>query len=281
VYHSGIHGDSSCAGAEPEKIEGERVKRKAITVTAALFIAYIAFEYVSFHRTLAKADMPAIPSAVTLNFPGVAVGNEPLTVVMLGDSTAQGIGAARPEGSFGALVAQHLARRGRAARFVNLGVSGAQAKDVLAEQVPQVGALDPDLILLSIGANDVTTWTSPSAYLETMEQIAHELNRTRAVVAALNVPAIIAAPLLPYPVRLVLDTRTRRYNDGLAHMLGGRDRWIAVRIYEEAREPFERDHSLFAADGYHPSSKGYALWARITLRALATENPADFPPLGE
>ncbi len=227
------------------------MKRKAITVTAALFIVYIGFEFVSFHRTLAKADLPAIPLGITLNYPGGAASNEPFTVVMLGNSTAQGIGAARPEDSFGALVAQHLARQDMPVRFVNLGVSGAQGRDVLAEQVPQVAALDPDLILLSVGANDVTAWTAPSAYLETMEQIARELDRTGAVVAALNVPATIAAPLLPYPVRLVLDARTRRYNDGLARMLGGRE--MDSRAYIRGGARAVRARSRDVCGGQLPS----------------------------
>ncbi len=248
------------------------MKRKVVAVSVGLMIAYIGFEYLSFRRMLATADLPPIPLGVTLNYPGSTAEEEPYTVVMLGDSTAQGIGAARPEDSFGALVAQHLARQGKQVRFVNLGVSGAQVRDVRTEQVPKVAALQPDLILLSVGANDVTTWTAPSAYLDEMDRIVRALDRTDATVAVLNVPAIIAAPLLAYPVRLVFDEQTRRYNRRLAQLLKNRQGWIAVRIYEEAREPFERDHTLFAADGYHPSSKGYALWARITLQALAATN---------
>ncbi len=253
------------------------MKRKVVAVSVGLMIAYIGFEYLSFRRMLVTADLPLIPVGVTLNYPATTADKAPYTVVMLGDSTAQGIGAARPEDSFGALVAQHLAQQGRQVRFVSLGVSGAQVRDVRTEQVPKVAALQPDLILLSVGANDVTAWTAPTTYLDEMERIARELDRTDATVAVLNVPAIIAAPLLPYPVRLMLDERTRRYNHGLAQLLRTRQGWIAVRIYEEAREPFERDRTLFAADGYHPSSKGYALWARITLRALAVNNVAAQP----
>ncbi|MDQ3327007.1 MAG: SGNH/GDSL hydrolase family protein [Chloroflexota bacterium] len=257
------------------------MKSKVVALAGALMIAYIGFEYLSFRRTLATANLPLIPLGVTRNYPDTTADNEPYTILILGDSTAQGIGAARPEDSFGALVAQNQARRGKQVRFVNLGVSGAQVRDVRTEQVPKVAALQPDLVLLSVGANDVTAWTAPSEYLDHMEQLVSDLVRTDATVAVLNVPAIIAAPLLPYPVRLVLDERTRRYNRGLAQLLKKRPSWIAVRIYEEAREPFERDRTLFASDGYHPSSKGYALWARITLHALAAENGETRPLCGD
>ena len=246
------------------------MKKRVALGLLALLVAYAGYEWVRIRRTLAAAALPEIPIGARLRFGDPAVP-DPYTVVVLGDSTAHGIGADRPEQSFGALVARGLARRRGAALLVNLGVSGARADDVLTRQLPGVAALDPDLVLLSVGANDVTGWTDTDDYLSRMSRILEALERTGATVAVLNVPAIVTAPLLPPPARLLFDVRTHRYNDRLRPLVLGRERAVYVPIYEESREPFERDRTNFAADEYHPSPKCYALWARIILRALEAD----------
>lgn len=233
-----------------------------------MLAAYVGYEYVRIRRTLAAADLPAIPLGVEFRYGAAQSPNEEYTVVVLGDSTAQGIGAATPGDTFGARVAQRLATEGRAVHVVNLGVSGAGVEDVLEQQLPRLGALEPDLVLLSVGANDVTGWTTRRHYLNRMDAILNGIAGTGARVAVLNVPAIVTAPLLPLPARWIFDVRTHRFNDGL-RSLASRSEVVALApVYEETREPFERDHTHFAADLYHPSSKGYALWADVVSRAL-------------
>ncbi len=243
------------------------MKRKVVLGLLALLAAYAGYSYLRIRRTLAAADLPPIPLGVELRY-GDPEARDPYTVVVLGDSTSQGIGAASPGDSYGAVVARRLAGAEHSVRLVNLGVSGANAGDVLRDQLPQLESLDPDLILLSIGANDVTGWTPTEEYAGQVRRILDSLADTDAEVAVLNVPAIVAAPLLPLPARLVFDVRTRSYNRELRELIEGRDRVTLVPIYEETREPFERDRTNFSADLYHPSSKGYELWAEVVLAAL-------------
>ncbi len=247
---------------------GNRLIRRVVLATLALMAAYAVYEYVRIHRTLQAADLPSIPLDARLRYPGAGASRAPYTVVVVGDSTAQGTGASSVEQSFGAVVARSLAESGgRDVELLNLGVSGATARDVPSKQIPRLRGLSPDLILLSVGANDVTGWTSTEEYLAQMEEIIRQLRATGADVAVLDVPAIVTAPLLPLPARLVFDVRTRRFNAGL-QALRDRHAFLLVPIYERTREPFERDRANFAADGYHPSSKGYALWAEATLATL-------------
>lgn len=240
------------------------MKRRVALAAVVMIVAYAGYQYVRVRRILVDANLPPIPLNAELSYGA----GPPLTLVVLGDSTAQGIGASSAGETFGAGVARSLAEDGRAVRLHNLGVSGAQAKQVLSDQIPRVTALKPDLVLLSVGANDVTGWTSRGDYLQSMESILDGLAGTGARVVVLDVPAIVAAPLLPLPARWVFDVRTHRFNSGLRDVVGGRKNVELAPIYEETREPFERDRTNFAADGYHPSPKGYALWADVILRAL-------------
>ena len=76
--------------------------------------------------------------------------------VALGDSTAQGIGASRPERGYVGLIARRLAvATGRPVRVVNLSVSGARVRDVVADQLPKLAGLVPDVVTVAVGANDI------------------------------------------------------------------------------------------------------------------------------
>ena len=63
---------------------------------------------------------------------------DPLWVV-LGDSTAQGLGAPGPHGGYVGQTLHELRRTtGRHWRVLNLSVSGALIRDVIADQIPQI-----------------------------------------------------------------------------------------------------------------------------------------------
>ena len=68
---------------------------------------------------------------------------DPLWVV-LGDSTAQGLGAPGPRGGYVGQTLHQLRRTtGRHWRVLNLSVSGALIRDVLADQIPQLDGQRP------------------------------------------------------------------------------------------------------------------------------------------
>src|SRR5262245_45994125 len=73
-------------------------------------------------------------------------------IVWLGDSTAAGVGASSSSGALPSQVADGLGTSGTS--VTNLAVSGARVADVLADQVPKVAGVRPDLVLISVGAND-------------------------------------------------------------------------------------------------------------------------------
>jgi lysophospholipase L1-like esterase len=111
-------------------------------------------------------------------------GAGPLWVV-LGDSTAQGIGApAWNEGYVGQLLAGLDDGAERPWRVLNLSKSGARTTDVLDRQLPALHALaaTPDLVTCSIGANDIVGRV-PVATFEA---------RLRAILARLPPGAIVA-----------------------------------------------------------------------------------------
>ena len=87
---------------------------------------------------------------------------KPLVLTVLGDSSAVGLGVDKATETPGVLVAAALAELAeRPVRLVRLAVSGAVSRD-LHDQVDKALAEQPDIALIMIGANDVTSRTRPT-----------------------------------------------------------------------------------------------------------------------
>src|ERR1700751_2881409 len=109
--------------------------------------------------------------------------------VVLGDSTAQGLGALSPDGGYvGQVLSELRLRTGQPWRVLNLSTSGALIRDVLGNQLSQLPAT-PDLVTCGIGANDIF-YSTPARLLRDL----------RALVATLPDDTVILA--LPLPAGL-------------------------------------------------------------------------------
>src|SRR5690606_33064927 len=94
--------------------------------------------------------------------PPVAAARRPLRLAVLGDSTVAGIGAAQADDALPVLVAERVAPAlGCRVVVTGFGVSGARTADVRREQVPALVGAGFDVVLIVVGANDVTHVTAP------------------------------------------------------------------------------------------------------------------------
>jgi len=183
-----------------------------------------------------------------------------LLYVAIGDSAAQGIGASRPDRSYVGVLADDLrAATGRSVRVVNLSVSGATTWLAVQDQLPRFRRLSPDVVTVSIGANDIAGW-NPAAFDRNI----------RTIFAALPPHAVVAdLPCfhLPHNERKVAEAN---------RMLraAAREHGLAVASLHEAtrRQGLRGILTQFARDMFHPNDHGYAVWAAafrpsITARA--------------
>ncbi|MCU0314201.1 MAG: SGNH/GDSL hydrolase family protein, partial [Solirubrobacteraceae bacterium] len=79
--------------------------------------------------------------------------------VALGDSTTEGLEDPYPDGSgyrgFADLLAQRLAALAPDVRYANLAIRGRKLPQIRAEQLEPALALEPDLVTIVGGVNDV------------------------------------------------------------------------------------------------------------------------------
>jgi len=222
---------------------------------------------------------PRLPDAAGAT-EGVVPGHgEPLRLVVLGESTVAGIGAAAHDRALTGRVAESLARvTGRPVRWRAAGRSGANARESM-ELVALVGDEPADAVAIALGVNDTLRFRPPPLWASDVARLVEAI-RARvgpAPVAIAGVPPMHTFPALPQPLRAVLGARARRLDAALARLPA---RLPALRHVPMRLDPARH---LFCDDGFHPSEAGYAIWGERMGEVLAemVGGSREGPPPGE
>ncbi len=175
--------------------------------------------------------------------------------VVLGDSTAQGIGAPSPDQGYVGQVHRMLeATSGKPWRVLNLSKSGGKVADVLASQVPRLEALDvpPDLVTLAIGSNDVIRRT-PSSLVE---------GDLRKIISRLPAESVVAT----LPAGL-----WRERAEAIDAVIRSAAAENGLRVAEVGAHTWPPSAEKYAEDRFHPGALGYADWATAVADALGLD----------
>lgn len=219
-------------------------------------------------RAAGVAD-PTSPYQETITGSGAC---QLLKVTVLGDSTAIGTGTSSRQQTFSyQVIRQALLPIYAKVEYVNRAVSGAKINDVLTAQLPAALEDRPDLVFISIGANDVTGLTSADDFKTSLRQVLNSLTAlpdTRVVL--LGVPAVYSAPLLLPLFPTALDSFTKRLIETETALLASYDprRVVPVDIYNTTGPIFKANPGLFAPDKYHPNDQGYTVWSNEINKVL-------------
>ncbi|SFF08580.1 Lysophospholipase L1 [Actinacidiphila alni] len=200
-------------------------------------------------------------------------GEAPLRLGFLGDSTAAGQGVRRARETPGALLASGLAAVAeRPVQLVNVALPGAQSDD-LARQVTLLlerGAVPPDVVVIMIGANDVTHRMPLATSVRLLSDAVRRLREAGCEVVVGTCPDLGSVEPVYQPLRYL----ARRVSRQLAAAqtiavvgLGGRTVSLGALLGPE----FEaRPRELFGPDNFHPSAEGYATAAMAVLPTLCS-----------
>jgi acyl-CoA thioesterase I len=226
---------------------------KILYTLLILLVVYAIFVVVRFKYTLATAHLPEFEQQDQRMGQG-----PPLKYIAAGDSTAVGEGASSIEQSYTYRVAQFLSNS-NTVEYKNVGVSGARTSDVIAQQLPAIVNFDPDVITLSIGANNMTHQTRAEKTFNDIQTILNELSmQTHATIYITNIPIVDRASLLPYPYRKLLEYQIRNINKKISALES--DRVKVVDIHEFGWDQYPDIETTFAADKFHPNDEGYNNW---------------------
>jgi lysophospholipase L1-like esterase len=207
----------------------------------------------------AASDGPTVGS--TDGASGAPVNGRPLRYVALGDSYTIGTSVAI-EARWPNQLEARLRDFVRPLDLVaNLGVNGYTSRDVLDLELPQLDALDPEIVSLLVGVNDVVQGASEERFRANAALILDDLvARVGATwIFVVSTPDYTVTPAgADYGDPVTQSAAVRRNNAILEELARGRA--IAfVDIYELSLEA-ANDRSLVADDGLHPSGRQYARW---------------------
>lgn len=202
--------------------------------------------------------------------PGVSVRpmtSGPIVYVALGDSTGVGVGSR--EGGYVARLYKRLLERRPGSKLSNLCVSGATTEDVLRSQLDRAVALNPDLVTVGIGINDIGHGFSPEQFSKNYEVILSTLKqKTHAQIVVTNIPDISSAPRIPGPMRSAYQQQITEFCNR-SEEIANRHGVTVFDMYSITKDDLPLHPEYFSSDGFHPSDQGYELWAEKMWPTMA------------
>lgn len=194
---------------------------------------------------------------------------KPVELLALGDSGMAGVGVTQPAAALPAQIAQRVAARtGRPVHVVSHAQTGARTYDVLTKQLtPGLGL--PDVVVLLVGANDVTHLTRTRQLAEDTADLLARLHRLGAPVVMSSLPEFGAMRSVPAVLRAVLRLRAgvvRRVHVRAVLDAGSGVDLVDVRGLV-GRE-FLTNSDLMSPDRFHPSEAGYSRIADVLTPAV-------------
>jgi lysophospholipase L1-like esterase len=136
--------------------------------------------------------------------------NQPLTLAIIGDSAASGVGDSDAQGNYFGW-GYHLAQAfTEPLIYINASRPGAQSKEVLQDQLPKVLIHEPDLVAVIVGGNDLLrNGFSPKVFEENLQTTLATIEKIGATSMLLELHD--PTEIVPMP-RLIARVCRRRVN---------------------------------------------------------------------
>lgn len=176
-------------------------------------------------------------------------------ILIVGDSTAVGTGA-EPAASVAGLLGRDIPR----AVIENRAVNGATASDVRL-QLAEAARPRYDLVLVHAGANDILQFRRIAQIEQDIRDLVTEASSRGDRVLFLTAGNIGGAPIFVPPLSTWYTHQTRAVRERVRTMVDAHGVEYVDLFLEPEVDPFLKDPWRYhAADGLHPSERGYRDW---------------------
>jgi lysophospholipase L1-like esterase len=177
-------------------------------------------------------------------------------LLVAGDSAAAGVGASSQDealcGQLVGLLALH-----HTVQWQLIAVNGLESPELvqMLEDAPKERF---DVVVISMGANDVSAMLAPVRWLEWQNRLAHVVARrfNPQLLVHSAAPPLHAFTALPQPLRWFSGRWAREMNRHLAGRLAGHQRRRTMLSHPDIPAAMG-----LASDGLHPGPHGYSAWA--------------------
>lgn len=203
---------------------------------------------------------------------GAAPG-DPVQLLVLGDSTAAGMGADNRYQTVGGILSSGLAAiMGRPVELTNEAVVGAESSDLSAQLSRALARIDKaDVAVILVGANDVTHRIDRSVSVKHLQRTVRYLRTLDIPVVVGTCPDLGTVEPVPFPLNKLLRQWSRELaaeQTVSAVEAGAR----TVSMGDLLGPEFAASPSvMFSQDRFHPSPAGYARVASALLPTVAAQ----------
>lgn len=196
---------------------------------------------------------------------GVLGQGTTLRLLILGDSSAAGVGVTTQDSALSGQVISRLAPFARV-EWVLIARSGATTRR--AQALLKATTAQFDVAILALGVNDVLRHTDLARFRDAQTGLMQDLRQRHGVHSLLvsSVPPLGAFPIFPLPLRTHLGARAQQLDCQLQEV---------CREQHARHIPFsiKPDADWLASDGLHPGHRLYEVWgarmAGLALEALS------------
>ncbi|MFG3257135.1 SGNH/GDSL hydrolase family protein [Streptomyces sp. NPDC048172] len=260
---------------------------RAVRLATPLLLPLLAHQGRKVQR-----DMPRLPRATgttgTSDTSGAA-DEEPLRLLVLGDSIAASVGATHNSQGLAGQLADEVARlAARPVAWRVLARPGATAEWATRRLAPDAGAGEepPDLVVVSVGVNDLLAFRTPTRWRNGVRALAHAIRTAVAgpggpgepgevlPLVFVGLPPVGRLPALPQPLRAALGARGVRLDRELARVARelGAHHVPGPALPDDGEGDGDGD-GILAEDRFHPTERGYGLLVRELAPVVAAHTP--------
>jgi lysophospholipase L1-like esterase len=189
---------------------------------------------------------------------------EPLRILVVGDSSAAGVGVAEQANALAQPVARLLAvATGRPVAWQLVAKSGVNTREAF-DLLTRSEIKPADYLVTALGTNDVTSQRKPGRFLCDYIALADHLGRRTGAVGMVvtGLPPLRILPAAPHPLRWYLGRYAIRLDRELRS-------WVdlhATRRYVSLEWAANPDD--MAVDRFHPGPDQYRRWARLVSEQI-------------
>ncbi len=199
---------------------------------------------------------------------GVVGSGDRLRLFGIGDSVVAGVGMdVLRDALVGQATLEIAQQLDRSVHWSVHGRSGARAQHLLEDYLPDLPEESADVIILSVGVNDITGMTMLPMFRRRLGRLLDALHRhsPNAVIGVSGLPPLDYFPLLPEPLRFASGQRGRAFDRAARRLVERRERVVHMPVRFDSRE------DNFCSDGFHPSVRSHRRFGRLMANLLIEE----------
>lgn len=196
---------------------------------------------------------------------GESGSGKPLSILILGDSAAAGVGVGHQDDALLGQVVTALQDQYQItwALHAKTGHNTSQVIRSLNDFPEQ----HVDVVLTSVGVNDVTQFMSANVWIKKQQKLYNDILEkfSPKLVIAAGVPPMNLFPALPNPLAWLFGQYAKKMNQQLTKLVNQIPNmdWIEYDI-----ELYQALNLEMAEDGFHPSKDVYTLWAEQVVEKI-------------